>query len=249
MSDYSSAILTTDATPSTAEHLGREIALLSARLARMLSGTAVASESAVAAGIAFLRAFAQLATGGPSLADQVAMGTADPSNPIGRLATAYSFAPAEVDLLLLAGMADEHEGFASLFRTLHPRGEPRPTIGLAAQLICDSAHERWALRELLTTGAAVRSGAIVLSDDGPFFERPLLVADALWPALAGVNAWPSFVRSIEAREAPRVYGDWLATKRVMHAKALLRRGEPALLLITADGHTSAVHRAAALAAS
>jgi hypothetical protein len=248
MSEHSSTLFQEESPPAAGEHLSREVAILAGRLARVLVDAPVASESPVAAGIAFLRAIAQPIDGETSFAENLAIGIRDRSYPIGRVVAAYSLAPVEVDLLLLAGMAEEHEGFASVFRTLHPRGEPRPTIGLAAQLFCGGAEERLALRELLTTGAAVRSGALVLGDEGPFFERSLLVADALWPALAGIDVWPSLVRSLDASDKPRVYADWLAMERAVQAGALLRRGAPLVLLVAGD-HDSAVHRAAALAAA
>src|SRR4051812_34837200 len=49
-----------------------------------------------------------------------------------RLAAYFGISGAERDLLLLAGLPDEHEGLATTFRTLHPHGEPCPTVGLAA---------------------------------------------------------------------------------------------------------------------
>ena len=38
---------------------------------------------------------------------------------------------------MLAGLAEEHEGIAATLRTLHPTGEPRPTLGLAALVLGD----------------------------------------------------------------------------------------------------------------
>jgi ATPase family protein associated with various cellular activities (AAA)/winged helix domain-containing protein len=249
MSDFPSTMLQTELAPTAGEHLSREIAILADRLARLLADAPVASDTAVAAGIAFLRAVAQPAAGESSFAEHLAIGIHDRSYPLGRLATTFSFAPVEADLILLAGMAEEHEGFASLFRTLHPRGEPRPTIGLAAQLLCASAAERLALRDLLVTGAATRSGALVLADDGPFFERSLLVADSLWPALAGIDAWPAFVRALDVSAAPRLYAEWLSTAAVAQARTLLRRGAPALIVVVGDDQEGTVRRAAAVAAA
>jgi len=248
MHERSSATLDVDSAPSSAEHLSREVAMLAGRLAQMLTDTPVSGDTAVAAAITFLRTVAQAGVGEQSLAERLATGVQDRGYPIGRIAAAYSLAPVEVDLLLLAGMAEEHEGFSSLFRTLHPRGEPRPTAGLAAQLFCSTPQERSALRELLVTGAAVKSGALSLGDDGPFYERPLLLAEALWPALGGVDAWPASLRPLDAGDSPRAYADWLAESRVSHARTLLRRGAPALILVVGDDVATAVHRAAALAA-
>ena len=43
-------------------------------------------------------------------------------------------------------MADEHEGYASIMRSLNPRSEPFATAGLAAQLACETARDRFDLR-------------------------------------------------------------------------------------------------------
>src|SRR5712691_9887950 len=58
------------------------------------------------------------------------------TGPLRRLAAGLRLTPLEVDLLLLAGMPEEHEGYAALLRQIHPQGEPRPTVGLAARLLC-----------------------------------------------------------------------------------------------------------------
>src|SRR5262249_51414815 len=152
-------------------------------------------------GIAFLRSVA-------ASTRDIAM-ESDATHPVERLAVSYAMAQVEVDLLLLAGMAEEHEGFASLFRTLHPRGEPRPTTGLAAQLFCNSPTERLMLRKLLASGNAVRSGALVLGEEGPFFERSLLLADSLWPVLADVDTWPTRVRPLDLDANELGLEDWL----------------------------------------
>lgn len=96
----------------------------------------------------------------------------------------------EMQLLVLAGLSEEHEGLASILRTLHPRGEPRATVGLAAQLLCDDQLDRRAFRELIETSAVMRSGALRVTGDGPFFEHSLQPAEVLWSALHGIDVWP-----------------------------------------------------------
>jgi hypothetical protein len=105
------------------------------------------------------------------------------------------------------------------------------------------------MRELLSTGAAVRGGALVLGEDGPYVERSLLPADALWPALAGVEVWPVGVTALTARVLPAAFADWLGSERALHARMLLRAGRPVRLLVVADDATAAMHRALALAVS
>src|SRR5438874_674715 len=80
--------------------------------------------------------------------------------PLDRLATWLRLAPVEVDLLLVAGLAEEHEGCASAFRRLNPYGAPYPTVGLAARLLCTGREERAELRAVLERGTAIRSGVL-----------------------------------------------------------------------------------------
>jgi hypothetical protein len=232
-----------------AARLAAEVGLLAGRLARLLEATSVASDTALSTGLDFLRSFAALTPSTPTLSERIAAGAIECDAPLERIACGYGFTAIEVDLLLLAGMAEEHEGFASLFRTLHPRGEPRPTVGLAAQLLCASPRERFVMRELLSTGAAVRAGAVVLGEDGPHGERSLLPGDALWPALAGVEVWPAGVTALTARVIPAAFADWLGSERALHARMLLRAGRPVRLLVVADDTTAATHRALALTVS
>src|SRR5689334_3575348 len=125
------------------ERLAREVGLLAGRLAEFLAAAAP-PEGPLAEGVGFLRAMSAAALSAPRRGDGAA-----PPAPLDRLAGALGLAPAERDLLLLAGLAEEHEGYAAALRTLHPRGEPYPSAGLAAQLLCRDADERRALRGLL----------------------------------------------------------------------------------------------------
>ncbi|MDQ6612302.1 MAG: ATP-binding protein [Gemmatimonadota bacterium] len=230
------------------EYLAREVGIMAGRLAEMLAETPVSHEEPVSAGIGFLRTLASAAHGERALSEHIANGEHDRTQPIGRLAHSFSFAPVEVDLLILAGMAEEHEGLASLFRTLHPRAEPRPTVGLAAQLLVRTALERMTLRDVLTAGAAVHSGAIVLGPDAPFFERSIQLGDALWPVLAGINVWPAAIQEMRTVSSTTAYNEWLSTAPARHAVRILQSDAPALLLVVADDGVTAMHRAAALAA-
>lgn len=220
-------------------YLASRVAVIASRLAELLGEASIGRDDPVSPGIVFLRAIAT------SARDSAVESTSQ--HPIDRLATAYAMAQVEVDLLVLAGMAEEHEGFASLFRTLHPRGEPRPTTGLAAQLFCNSAAERLMLRKLLATGNAVRSGALVLGEEGPFFERSLLLADSLWPVLAGLDTWPAHIHPLALDANELGLEDWLASDRVTRACAALRRQLPAFVLVVGDEELATVHRALALA--
>ncbi len=231
-----------DARPPAApsEALHAQVAAVAARLATVLARSAPA-DGPVADALAFLRAYADAA---PPV--DAAEGAAP--HPIDRLAAALGLSAFEVDLLRLAGMAEEHEGLAGILRNLHPRGEPRPTAGLAAQVLCQARPERLLLRAALEGGPLVRSSAVKLAGDGPFFERSLVPAEALWSALCGVDAWPAATPHVDAPSPTAGLEAWLEAPAVRRAIRALERGEPATLLVTADHEDVALHRAGALAA-
>src|SRR5262249_21182602 len=147
------------------------------------------------------------------------------------------------------GMPHEHEGYASVMRSLNPRGEPYPSVGLAAQLLCRTVSERCALREVLELGTTVKCGVLGLSADAPFFERSILLAEALWPALAGVDQWPTGLSPIPDPVPSIGLEDWLAGAPAEAARAALRAGERCSVLVIADSESIAFERAAVLAQS
>jgi hypothetical protein len=169
------------------------------------------------------------------------------TGPLRRLAAGLRLTPLEVDLLLLAGMPEEHEGYAALLRQIHPQGEPRPTVGLAARLLCQDDEERALLRATVEGGRAVRSGALVIAGEAPLFERSLLLGDALWSALHGVDAWP---RSASFRREPAAVAgldEWLAEPGPARAVAAVASGTRCTVLVTADEEAVAHDRGAAVA--
>ncbi len=222
-----------------AQRLHADVAGLAARLAEVLARS-VAAQGTLSETVAFLRAYAAAAPP-PEAAEPSA------PHPIDRLSAALGLSPFEIDLLVLAGMAEEHEGLAGVLRSLHPRGEPRPTAGLAAQVLCEAQAERLLLRAALEGGPLARSAALKLQGDGPFFERSLVPAEALWSALCEVDAWPVAAPRILAASPSAGLDAWLETPAVQHALLALRRAEASTLLVTADHEDVALHRAAALA--
>jgi len=225
--------------PTPARRLQAEVAVLAVRLADVLA-RALPAQGPVAEAIAFLRAFA-------AAAPPEEQGAPDTPHPLDRLAAALGLSPFEIDLLVLAGMPEEHEGLAGVLRSLHPRGEPRATAGLAAQVLCEAHAERRLLRAALETGPLVRAGALRLASDAPFFERSLVPAEALWSALGGVDAWPAAAPRLAAPSPAAGLEGWLATPEVERAMRALQAGEARTLLVTADHEDVALHRAAALA--
>ncbi|HEX7242972.1 MAG TPA: ATP-binding protein [Longimicrobiaceae bacterium] len=225
--------------------LARETAALAGRLADLLD-QALPAGGEQSPAREFLRAMAADAEEEPGTA-----GWAGPQgvHPLDRLALGFGLSRVEVDLLLLAGLPEEHEGYAGVLRTLHPRSEPRPTAGLAAQLLCASADERRLLRAALETGPAVRAGVVRLGEEGPFWERSILLPEALWSVLHGVDAWPDAVPRTEGAAVAAGTRGWLAGAAAGRALALLRAGGAHTLLGTGDSDEAAAQRASALVAA
>ena len=147
-------------------------------------------------------------------------------------------------------MPEEHEGYASTLCSLHPRSEPRPTLGLAAQLFSPSPGERLALRRVIESGFATASGLLTLGNpDAPFFERTLRLADGIWTVLADLDGWPAALRRISASPVLAGLDAWLDSDVVGRARLALRAGLGRTVLMTAPTEEIAFGRAIALAAS
>jgi len=167
--------------------------------------------------------------------------------PLAQLGARYLLSQHEEDLILLAGLPEEHEGLASTLRALHPHGEPRVTAGLAALLLGAVTGDRSKVRRLLCEGTPVRAGLIRLPGPGTLFERSLVCADRLWDALHGHDAWPAAVPRVHAGEAPAGLEGWLDLVPVRNAIAVLRAGITSTLLVGCPDETVGLGRCAALA--
>lgn len=230
----------------------RETGLLAGRLSQLIAASLPHGESSVAEGQAFLQAlFESIAEGKPLSAwspnplDRRPKGE---PHPLDRLIDRLSLSQAEVELLLLAGLSEEHEGLAATLRTLHPRGEPRATVGLAAQLLCNDKLDRRAFRELIETSAVVRSGVLRVTGEGSLFERSLQPAEALWPALHGIDVWPAAVIKLEGPATSPGLNEWFETSEAKRAVLAIQKGETCTVALAADNEETAFDRACALVA-
>ncbi|MFF4101586.1 ATP-binding protein [Streptomyces sp. NPDC001903] len=238
--------------------LSRRAAEVAVRVAELLE--TLCSEEAGGESVAFLRDWAASAAERAAAAPG---GRPPADTPLDRLVHRYGLGSLETELVLFAGLPEEHEGLARTFRTMSPGGAPHPSVGLAGLLtdcaartaaraaapggVRGRAPDRVALRRLLHEGPAVRAGVLELAGDGPFHERSLTLADGLWEALHGYPARPSALE--ETDPGPPVAGldDWLELPESVRAVAALRSREPRILLVGARDETIALSRCAALA--
>lgn len=168
-----------------------------------------------------------------------------------------------VDLLLLAGLPDLHEGYAALYRLLHPQGLPYPTVTLALHWLEDEAEQlashndgglnieqrlfvRDSIEELLIHSGLARLGIVRLEGEGPWHGRLLRPGPGVWEAL---NARPPLLN--ESRLVPgfrSVPGleDWIKQPSVRQAITALENGEPCLIAILGGNETMRATRIRAL---
>ena len=249
----SEAIITkTRMSSEVSERLTLETGIIAGRLANFLATALPSIDATISSGLGFLQAFFESVAGGrplESFSDNPLERTPEgETHPLDRVAHSLSLTPMEMNLLLLAGLSEEHEGLAAVLRSLHPRSEPHATVGLAAQLFHTDLHTRRAFRGTLQTCAVVKSGALQLTGDGPFFERSLQPAEALWSALHGIDLWPIAVRKLEAPIATAGLEDWFEMSSAARAISAIARREICTITIAAENEEVAFHRALALVA-
>lgn len=239
-------------TTGVSERLTLEAGILAGRLAHFLATALPADDGAIGGGRRFLEAFfASVAA--PQTLESFSRNpheraTPGETHPLDRLINSLKLAPAEFELFILAGLSEEHEGLAAVLRSLHPRSEPRATVGLAAQLLHNDLNSRRAFRNAVDSSALVKSGALRLTTDGPFFERSLQTAEGLWSVLHGIDIWPASVRRLDAPIATAGLEEWFETTSARRAIAAIERNEKCAVVVTGDNEDVAFHRALALVA-
>ena len=232
--------------------LSRELAILGARLAGLLERVDPSRDTRLQGCRTFLESMFEQAGGGQPLAacegGALERRPPGPAQPLERLADGLRLLPLEVDLLLLAAMPEEHEGFASVLSVLNPRGEGQVSVGLAAQLLCGEGNGRSEFRHQFLGGAALRSGLIGLSGAGALFEQNLVLAAGLWPVLGGLDFWPAGLERLAPNGTCAGLQDWLDSAAVRRLRRALQQPGPRVLVLGADSEDIACERAAALCA-
>jgi hypothetical protein len=195
--------------------------------------------------VAFLREWA-----GTSLPDAVpALTRVWLDHPLDRVVSRFGLSRHEVDLLLLAGLAEEHEGLAGILRALHPYAEPHLSAGLAALVLAEAGVDRVQLRALLTSGSAIRYGLLQVSGRGSLFERSLMLADRLWDEMHGLDVSPAAWPALPVPHVTAGLDGWLEAPSVHHAGRLLRDRATVTLMVSDADEIIALSRCEALARS
>lgn len=165
-----------------------------------------------------------------------------------RLARACRLSESDIDLLVLVGLTEEHEGYAALLRALHPAGEPRVTVALAAQLLHDHDDGRGRLRNMLSDSPLAALGLLTMSPNAAWGERSLALGEGVWCALHGGEEWPAACRPRRLPVVRDGLREWLAEPEVQRAARALRRGYAAVVNLASEEEDARLGRAVALAA-
>ncbi len=222
--------------------LERGCACLARQLAELLGSVTSEEASALHSGIGFLLAYSERHL--PPGQDFARIPSPPAGSACANLLTALELSSLELRLLLLAGMPEQHEGLAEVLAMVNPEKKTRPTVGLAAQLL--SRDEQREEIEWVLAGNAVRSGLLRLQGDEPLYFRNLLLADQLWPVLAGQDVWPDNIVPADVLAVDWGLDEWFADGEVAAAGERLAVAESFTLRVNAEDRQAAVARAAAL---
>jgi hypothetical protein len=168
------------------------------------------------------------------------------STPLERLASSFGLTAAELDLMVLAGLPEEHEGLTGTLRSLHPLGEPRPSVGLAGLVLAETGVSRSELRRVLREGAAVASGLLRIEGGTGLPESTLVLADRIWDVLHGVDTAPPELDLLDLGGRLPGLDDWLDEPAVRHAAHAVRERNPVTVLLTSEDDVVTTSRCAAL---
>lgn len=232
--------------------LDLEVAIMAGRLAALLRDCFADDISPVTNALSFLNYRYRQVCGDHPLAHWSATTehrlSQCPGHPLLRLQQALELPETALEFMIFVGMAEDHEGFADVFRSLHPSGQPRPTVGLAAQLLAPDPEQRRELRSLLEAGRAAKLGLFVLLDDSPLFASGICLAEKVWARLSGSDGWPLAIA--QCCDPPERSGlaEWFESEETSIAGRLLQQSKPASIYIRSESSELGTARAVALVA-
>jgi ATPase family associated with various cellular activities (AAA) len=172
----------------------------------------------------------------------------DSVSPLDRIARAFRLTELEVNLVYLAGLADEHEGLAQTYRSLSSSGQPWPSVSLAVHVLQDENFDRESIVRLIQSGAAARAGLLRTEGAGGFFERSLTLPEGLWGALQGIRTiLPAGLSEVTLDPTPPALERWLRRPEVHRAAVRLQAAEPFALVISDSDERVGLSRLARLA--
>ena len=229
-----------------------EVAIMSARFAALLRQRFANDFSAVAISLSFLDFRYREICGDTPLSEWqsncITRISEYPECALYKLIHRLKLNLPEVEMLIIAGLAEEHEGFADIFRTLHPTAKPLPSIGLVAQIISQQPGQRFQLRQALETGKTADSGIFII-DDEPFYTSSIRLCDQLWSLLQGIDAWPKSLSVVYREPVLAGLEHWLAQPVSKNIQSQLSKSAACTLMMLGESAELALDRALALCAA
>lgn len=252
--DLASLSAGSDQTFSTSEWAVRaEMLSLSHQLIRLLENKFAADHPEIRHGIDFLRFYMGLYANDRAkpFAGNVLMRHSLSNQPSGlsRLVQGLKLSKIEIQLLILAGMAQEHEGFSDIFRSLHPIRQPYPSAALLSQIVGANELQRSALSKCLTASPLITAGIISLSDDAPILSCSVRVNAVDWQAIKTAVAHPGLLNPIIFAACDIGLDSWLVSSKVRQARQCLAQNLTSLLFLQNPDLDIAINRAYVLANS
>ena len=148
-----------------------------------------------------------------------------------RLLDGYALSAFERDLVVLAGLPEEHEVLSHVARLRHPMGEPWLTPGGLADALALDPAGRSHLRRAVEAGPLHEYGILGFAPGLPFPEQSVRLAPGLWSVLRGCDRWPT--------ELARVATVPATGERLGHLGAAIARGVPVVVMVTGPADRTA----------
>ncbi|APV49328.1 hypothetical protein BWI17_06315 [Betaproteobacteria bacterium GR16-43] len=184
-----------------------------------------------------------------------------PLSRIAKVASRVEHGHLIADLVLLSVLPELHEGYAALFRALHPQAQPHPTVALALHWLEHEAPAATAadpavvwdralavrepLEDLLVHSPLARVGLVRTEGEGPWHGRTLRPGPGAWDALNARAPRLAHAALLPGLRAVPGLDAWLARPDVRQAARALGAGEPCLVAVIGE---SAAMRATRLRA-
>src|SRR5436309_2436832 len=127
---------------------------------------------------------------------QITRGSSAGIDAVMRLTDTFALTASDLDVVVLAALPDEHEGFCHVLRSLNPRGEPRATLALAWRLAPTADAEK-----LMRVHTVARGGVPVLRvrpGDEPNAPAAFMLSDYPGPMIVCARLGFAAVRGSRA---------------------------------------------------
>lgn len=168
---------------------------------------------------------------------------------ISRLQREFDFSDVEIQILILAGMAQEHEAFSDIFGSLHPNHKCFATPALLIQLLCADEEQRHLLSMQLTGSKLFKDGIISLVGDSPILTRSLVIEANDWHAIVSGKPQLNFELLNPVNICHVGIADWLISQQVLQARLCIEENQNSVILLKSSEMISAINRAKLLAQS